>query len=56
MHYNQDLVICLEFGPVRRDSVRQGGPRAGSFPLRRRCLGPHPSTFDDVMDFYQGYL
>ena len=36
MYYNQELGLCIEFGPVRVDSVRRGGapPRIKS-PLRR---------------------
>ena len=45
MYYNQELGLCIEFGPVRVDSVRRGGgappgsnpPCAGS---RRRGLLP----------------
>ena len=25
MYYNQELGLCIEFGPVRVDSVRRGG-------------------------------
>ena len=39
--YNQELGLCIEFGPVRDDSVHWGG-------------GPAP--VHAVMDFYQGYL
>ena len=28
MYYNQELGLCIEFGPVRDDSVRRGGGRA----------------------------
>ena len=34
MYYNQELGLCIEFGPVRVDSVRRGGGRIKS-PLRR---------------------
>ena len=43
MYYNQELGLCIEFGPVRDDSVRRGGlpgsnpPCAGS---RRHGLLP----------------
>ena len=43
MYYNQELGFCIEFGPVRVDSVRRGGgpgsnpPCAGS---RRHGLLP----------------
>ena len=44
MYYNQELGLCIEFGPVRVDSVRRGGappwikpPCAGS---RRHGLLP----------------
>ena len=49
MYYNQELGLCIEFGPVRVDSVRRGGgpPLPGSIP---------PATVHAVMDFYQGYL
>ena len=46
MYYNQELGLCIEFGPVRVDSVRRGG-------------GPDqipPAPGHAVMDFYQGYL
>ena len=34
MYYNQELGLCIEFGPVRVDSVRrgEGGPPPGSNP------------------------
>ena len=34
MYYNQELGLCIEFGPVRVDSVRRGGgpPLPGSNP------------------------
>ena len=37
MYYNQELGLCIEFGPVRVDSVRGGGPptRWIKSPLRR---------------------
>ena len=28
MYYNQELGLCIEFGPVRDDSVRRGGGRS----------------------------
>ena len=34
MYYNQELGLCIEFGPVRVDSVRRGPPWIKS-PLRR---------------------
>ena len=37
MHYNQELGLCIEFGPVRDDSVRRGGACASS---RRHGLLP----------------
>ena len=38
MYYNQELGLCIEFGPVRVDSVRRSNPPcAGS---RRRGLLP----------------
>ena len=46
MYYNQELGLCIEFGPVRVDSVRRGGggPPPGSIPpcagSRRRGLLP----------------
>ena len=45
MYYNQELGLCIEFGPVRVDSVRRGGgPPPGSNPpcagSRRRGLLP----------------
>ena len=38
MFYNQELGLCIEFGPVRVDSVRREGapPFPGSNP---RCAG-----------------
>ena len=35
MYYNQELGLCIEFGPVRDDSVRRGGPPWIKSPLRR---------------------
>ena len=38
MYYNQELGLCIEFGPVRVDSVRRGGggpPPWIKSPLRR---------------------
>ena len=39
MYYNQELGLCIEFGPVRVDSVRRGGgplaPPLDQIPLRR---------------------
>ena len=36
MYYNQELGLCIEFGPVRVDSVRRGGPPPWiKSPLRR---------------------
>ena len=34
MYYNQELGLCIEFGPLRVDSVRRGGapPFPGSNP------------------------
>ena len=32
MYYNQELGLCIEFGPVRVDSVRRGGAPPGSNP------------------------
>ena len=34
MYYNQELGLCIEFGPLRVDSVRRGGgaPPPGSNP------------------------
>ena len=47
MYYNQELGLCIEFGPVRVDSVRRGAggaPPPGSNPpcagSRRRGLLP----------------
>ena len=44
MYYNQGLGLCIEFGPVRVDSVRRGGGGPGSNPpcagSRRRGLLP----------------
>ena len=45
MYYNQELGLCIEFGPVRVDSVRRGG---GDQIL--------PAPVHAVVDFYQGYL
>ena len=49
MYYNQELGLCIEFGPVRVDSVRRGG---GAPPLDQIL----PAPVHAVMDFYQGYL
>ena len=32
MYYNQELGLCIEFGPVRVDSVRGGGPPLDQIP------------------------
>ena len=32
MYYNQELGLCIEFGPVRVDSVRRGGGGHGAPP------------------------
>ena len=47
MYYNQELGLCIEFGPVRVDSVRRGGASLDQIP---------PAPVHAVMDFYQGYL
>ena len=49
MYYNQELGLCIEFGPVRVDSVRRGG---GAPPPDQIS----PAPVHAVMDFYQGYL
>ena len=46
MYYNQELGLCIEFGPVRDDSVCRGGALDQI----------HPAPVHAVMDFYQGYL
>ena len=46
MYYNQELGLCIEFGPVRDDSVRRGAS-LDQIP---------PAPVHGVMDFYQGYL
>ena len=48
MYYNQELGLCIEFGPVRVDSVRRGGAP----PLDQIPTAPVHA----VVDFYQGYL
>ena len=50
MYYNQELGLCIEFGPVRVDSVRRGV--GGPPPLDQIP----PAPVHAVMDFYQGYL
>ena len=50
MYYNQELGLCIEFGPVRVDSVRRG---RGHPPSLDQIL---PAPVHAVMDFYQGYL
>ena len=46
MYYNQELGLCIEFRPVRVDSVRRGGPPPpDQIP---------PAPVHAVMDFYQG--
>ena len=54
MYYNQELGLCIEFGPVRVDSVRRGGgpPVPPPSPLDQIT----PAPVHAVMDFYQGYL
>ena len=47
MFYNQELGLCIEFGPVRNDSVRRGGGALDQIPA---------AAVHAVMDFYQGYL
>ena len=47
MYYNQELGLCIEFGPVRVDSVRRGGGALDQIP---------PAPVHAVMDFYQGCL
>ena len=46
MYYNQELGLCIEFGPVRVDSVRPAPPLDQI----------HPAGVHAVMDFYQGCL
>ena len=53
---NLELGLCIKFGPVRKDSVRQGGASPPLIIPPHAPFGSHPSTFDAVMDFYQGYL
>ena len=50
MYYNQELGLCIEFGPVRVDSVRRGG--GAPPPWIKSPLAPVHA----VVDFYQGYL
>ena len=52
MYYNQELGLCIEFGPVRVDSVRRGGGGGGPPPLDQIP----PAPVHAVVDFYQGYL
>ena len=42
MYYNQELGLCIEFGPVRVDSVRRGwgAPNPPSAGSRRHGLLP----------------
>ena len=40
MYYNQELGLCIEFGPVRVDSVRRGGGRGGE--LLDQCAARAP--------------
>ena len=43
MYYNQELGLCIEFGPVRVDSVRRGAPPGSNPPCagsRRHGLLP----------------
>ena len=55
MYYNQELGLCIEFGPVRVDSVRRGGaPPVQRTPPALDQIPPAP--VHAVMDFYQGYL
>ena len=48
MYYNQELGLCIEFGPVRVDSVRRGGPPpSGSNPP---CAGSrHPGLLPGLL-------
>ena len=40
MYYNQELGLCIEFGPVRVDSVRRGGGWAPPPPwIKSPCAG-----------------
>ena len=41
MYYNQELGLCIEFGPVRVDSVRRGGgpPPLDQIPPAIPCAG-----------------
>ena len=69
MYYNQELALCIEFGPVRVDSVRRGGGAWIKSPLRRftpswtftrvacDCLLPfvHP-LLSQVFFFFVGCL
>ena len=46
MYYNQELGLCIEFGPVRVDSVPRGG---GGPPIKSPLLRFTPSwTFTRV--------
>ena len=47
MYYNQELGLCIEFGPVRVDSIRRGGGALDQIL---------PPPVHAVMDFYQGCL
>ena len=39
MYYNQELGLCIEFGPVRVDSVRRGGGGGGAPGSNPPCAG-----------------
>ena len=41
MYYNQELGLCIEFGPVRVDSVRRGGGGRGG-ELLDQCAARAP--------------
>ena len=70
MYYNQELGLCIEFGPVRVDSVRRGGgppPPWIKSPLRRftpswtstrvtcDCLLPFVHPLLSQVDFNGGH-
>ena len=56
MYYNQELGLCIEFGPVRVDSVRRGGACYLSFtPSSLKCLG-EGEDLDFLTSFQHGIV
>ena len=58
MYYNQELGLCIEFGPVRVDSVRRGGgpPPWIKSPLRRFTPSWTSTRVDCLLPFVHPLL